>query len=324
MSERPADRWLSIGLSVATHLAIAGALIWGYWNYQHPAPKPQQLALEATVVDASSLPPGTLPTSSPASPPQVTAPEPLPEPEPPVPQPPAAQAEQLKAQAAQREQQEQQREAQRAKQAEARARAQSQAEAKPPSRAQAKLAAQAQLKADAKATAAEKAKAEQAQKDKPAREQAAAGAKAAADRKTHEEADRRAREEAERQAREQAEADRQKAQRESDLRARLAAEEHLQAAQASGLLAQYQAQIRARIERAWIRPATAKPGLSCEVRITQVPGGEVVGVKVGTCNGDDSVRQSIETAAYRASPLPLPADPALFDRNLVVTFKPQD
>ena len=148
--------------------------------------------------------------------------------------------------------------------------------------------------------------------------------KAAADRKTHEEADRRAREEAERQAREQAEADRQKAQRESDLRARLAAEEHLQAAQASGLLAQYQAQIRARIERAWIRPATAKPGLSCEVRITQVPGGEVVGVKVGTCNGDDSVRQSIETAAYRASPLPLPADPALFDRNLVVTFKPQD
>jgi len=89
-------------------------------------------------------------------------------------------------------------------------------------------------------------------------------------------------------------------------------------------MAQYQEQIRARIERAWIRPASARTGLRCEVRITQVPGGEVVGVKVGTCNGDDSVRQSIEAAAYRASPLPLPADPALFDRNLVVTFRPQD
>ena len=96
------------------------------------------------------------------------------------------------------------------------------------------------------------------------------------------------------------------------------------AAQNSAAMARYQEQIRARIERAWIRPPSARPGLRCEVRITQVPGGEVVGVKIGSCNGDESVQQSIEAAAYRASPLPLPPDPALFDRNLVVTFRPQD
>jgi hypothetical protein len=35
------------------------------------------------------------------------------------------------------------------------------------------------------------------------------------------------------------------------------------------------------------------------------------------------VRQSIEDAVYRASPLPQPSDPALFERNLVVTFRPE-
>ncbi|MFM1887052.1 MAG: hypothetical protein RL026_2209 [Pseudomonadota bacterium] len=112
-------------------------------------------------------------------------------------------------------------------------------------------------------------------------------------------------------------------QQEAELRDRLAAEERLRAAQANGLLAQYQARIRDRIERAWIRPASARAGLSCELRIRQIPGGEVVGVSLGACNGDEAVRQSIEAAAYRASPLPLPADPALFERNLVVTFRPE-
>jgi colicin import membrane protein len=89
-------------------------------------------------------------------------------------------------------------------------------------------------------------------------------------------------------------------------------------------LAQYQAMIAARIERAWIRPPSAHAGISCQVRITQVPGGVVTAVQVGSCNGDEAVRQSIGDAAYRASPLPAPSDPALFDRDVVVTFTPHD
>jgi colicin import membrane protein len=34
------------------------------------------------------------------------------------------------------------------------------------------------------------------------------------------------------------------------------------------------------------------------------------------------VRESIAAAVYRASPLPPPPDPSLFDRNLTITFKP--
>jgi colicin import membrane protein len=102
------------------------------------------------------------------------------------------------------------------------------------------------------------------------------------------------------------------------------AEEHLDAARSNGALAQYQAMIAARIERAWIRPPSAHPGINCQVHITQVPGGVVTGVQVGNCNGDEAVRQSISDAAYRASPLPAPPDPALFDRDVIVTFAPHD
>ena len=82
--------------------------------------------------------------------------------------------------------------------------------------------------------------------------------------------------------------------------------------------------IQARIQRNWIRPAGAQHGVNCEVRVTQVPGGEVTGVQITRCNGDAALRESIEAAVYRASPLPVPTNADLFDRNLVLTFHPDD
>ena len=174
--------------------------------------------------------------------------------------------------------------------------------------AKAEAERQAQAEADAKAAAAAKAKAEA---DAKAKAQAAAAAKADADRKAQ-------------QLAQQQKAEQEREQRESDLRAQLKAEEHLDQARTNGALAQYQAMIAARIERAWIRPPSAHAGINCQVRITQVPGGAVTAVQVGSCNGDDAVRQSISDAAYRASPLPAPPDPALFDRDVVVTFAPHE
>lgn len=115
-----------------------------------------------------------------------------------------------------------------------------------------------------------------------------------------------------------------KREREAELKRRLAEEERRDAAVGAGLLEQYIAQIQARVQRAWIRPPTARPGISCVVHVTQVPGGEVVGVRVGECNGDEYVRQSIEAAVLKASPLPKPPDPALFERNLRLEFKPDE
>jgi colicin import membrane protein len=108
--------------------------------------------------------------------------------------------------------------------------------------------------------------------------------------------------------------------RENDLKRSLAAEEH--ADRAGPALANWQAQITAKISRAWLRPPTARPGIECVLNVTQVPGGEVTQVSIGACNGDQAVRESIEAAVYRASPLPPPPDPALFERNLKINFKP--
>ena len=91
----------------------------------------------------------------------------------------------------------------------------------------------------------------------------------------------------------------------------------------SGELARYRFAIQQRIQQAWIRPASAMPGLKCVVEVRQVPGGQVVGVTIASCNGDDAVKRSIEAAVYKASPLPEPENPALFDRNLRITFEPE-
>jgi colicin import membrane protein len=124
-----------------------------------------------------------------------------------------------------------------------------------------------------------------------------------------------------RQAEEKRKAEAQR-QAEADLKRSLAAEQRVNSAASMSALASWRSQITAKITRAWLRPPTARAGLECNLYVTQVPGGEVTQVRVGECNGDQAVRESIEAAVYRASPLPPPPDPALFDRDLKITFKP--
>ncbi len=158
-------------------------------------------------------------------------------------------------------------------------------------------------------------KAEQAAKEKAERE-----------KKEREQAERekavREKAEQERRQRELAQAELARAQRESELNAKLAEEERVAAVRASGQMQQYRVQLMAQIERAWKRPPSAAPGVQCDVRVTQVPGGVVTRVQVTRCNGDESVRQSVENAVFGASPLPQPADPALFERTFTITFRP--
>jgi len=115
-----------------------------------------------------------------------------------------------------------------------------------------------------------------------------------------------------------------KAEREAELHRQLAEEEHVSAVEASPARAQYIARLASRIQNAWIKPPSARAGLDCVVNITQIPGGEVTSAHVSQCNGDAAARQSIENAVYRASPLPAPPDPALFERNLVIHFHPEE
>lgn len=95
----------------------------------------------------------------------------------------------------------------------------------------------------------------------------------------------------------------------------------LQAMQADAKAA-YAFAIRQRIMTRWVQPPTATSGIECIVNIKQLPGGEVVSVNIGRCNGDAAVQRSIEAAVRKASPLPSPADPSVFQRDIQLEFRP--
>ena len=182
-------------------------------------------------------------------------------------------------------------------------------------KAEAKKNTEAKKKAEQKRLAEQKQKAEEA---RIAEQKRKAEAARVAEQKRKEEAARVAeqkRQEAERQ---------RKAEIQRQLQSEIAAEDDRLAAISSGKLQQYKAAIIARVTRNWVEPASAKPGIECEVLVKQIPGGDIVNVRVGRCNGDAAVIRSIEAAVYRASPLPPPPDPSLFERNLRFTFKPEE
>lgn len=154
-------------------------------------------------------------------------------------------------------------------------------------------------------------------------------AEADAKRKAAEDAERQKAEaaEARRKAEEKAAADREakvRAERESDLQRQLAAEEEASAMARSGVIDEYRALLVQTIERNWIRPPSARAGLQCTLNVTQAPGGTVVDVKLGACNGDQAVRESITNAVYKASPLPAPRDSRAFERRLEIVFQPTE
>ncbi len=120
-----------------------------------------------------------------------------------------------------------------------------------------------------------------------------------------------------------AEAERKQAQTKADLARQMAAEEELMAAADAGELDQYREVIRQKVQRNWSQPATARPGDNCDVKVQQIPGGEVVSAVAVNCTGDAAFARSVEAAVLRSSPLPLPSNPALFDRNLLFNFKPE-
>ena len=77
------------------------------------------------------------------------------------------------------------------------------------------------------------------------------------------------------------------------------------------------------IRRNYVEPASAPIDLECIVDVRQLSGGVVANVSIGRCNGDAAVQRAIEAAVYKASPLPAPDNPRIFERDLRITFKPE-
>jgi colicin import membrane protein len=273
------------------HALIFAAMLFAL-DFTRPSRSAVPLAINASLVSEADM------TTPPRveQPPQV---EPEPEPEPPQPDPAEQQrieAERLKRQQDLKQEQERIREQQ--------------------------VVEQRRLEQEAE----ERRKREEAERQKQQRE--------AEERRKREEAElERQRLEAEKKRQEDIERQRlenerrrqeaEEAERQRQFEAELADEQRRLDAMSAGELDSYIFAIQRRIQQAWVPPASAIPGLKCVVQVRQVPGGQVVGVTITSCNGDAAVQRSIEAAVYRASPLPEPDNPTLFDRNLRIVFEPE-
>jgi colicin import membrane protein len=157
-------------------------------------------------------------------------------------------------------------------------------------------------------------------------------------RKEREEAQRKkdeeARKERERQDRERKREEDIKRQREENerLRRELEADQRVQeiedeerrlAANDSPAMAAYVFAISNKIKRNWSLPASARDDLVCVVNVRQIAGGEIVGVNIISCNGDEAVKRSVEAAIHRSSPLPEPSSPDLFRPLLELNLRPE-
>ena len=88
----------------------------------------------------------------------------------------------------------------------------------------------------------------------------------------------------------------------------------------SGLLDQYRALIRQRIESNWVKPADSREDLVWVVLLDILPGNEVNAITFEQFNGTEADRRSIETAIRRSSPLPAPPMPELFEPRLRLRY----
>lgn len=182
------------------------------------------------------------------------------------------------------------------------------AEAARKAEAERKAAEQARLQAEAeRKAAAEAARKAEAQRKAEAARKAEAERRAEQARKAEEAAKA---EQARRAA--QAEAARKAAEAEAARRqaAAAAAAQGTAQSEIDGYIAAIQRHVGAR----WIKPQGWPPGATCEVAVKLIPGGEVMQAEVLSCT-DPAYAQSVEAAVLRASPLPVPEDTALFNRN---------
>lgn len=94
----------------------------------------------------------------------------------------------------------------------------------------------------------------------------------------------------------------------------------------AGELDKYKSLILNAIGQQWLIPEGSNKELSATLVIRLAPGGMVLNVQVEKSSGDPALDHSAVTAVYKASPLPVPNDPSLFNnfRELSLTVRPEN
>ncbi len=91
------------------------------------------------------------------------------------------------------------------------------------------------------------------------------------------------------------------------------------------MVGRYTNQIKARIERAWLRPRSTigSSNFDCTVQIVQDSQGNVTQMTLQQCNGSADWQASLVRAIQSASPLPAPPEPSAFASAVSMQFSSQ-
>jgi colicin import membrane protein len=87
-------------------------------------------------------------------------------------------------------------------------------------------------------------------------------------------------------------------------------------------LADYAAKIRGKVKGNIVLPPAIQGNPEAIFAVNQLPSGEVLDVKLKHSSGNPALDDAIERAIRKSSPLPKPDDPALFQRELTIKYKP--
>ena len=97
-----------------------------------------------------------------------------------------------------------------------------------------------------------------------------------------------------------------------------------QAAAVGRVVDEYTAKIQNKIRRNIVMPPSVADDARAEFLVTLLPGGTVLKVELKKSSGNAIYDDNVERAIWKASPLPLPADVAMFNkfRELKLGFRP--
>lgn len=76
------------------------------------------------------------------------------------------------------------------------------------------------------------------------------------------------------------------------------------------------------ISRNWVKPLSAPDEFKCRINVQLLPDGTVTSARILTSCGNAALDKSVQDAVFRASPLPKPADPSVFQRDLNINYEP--
>jgi colicin import membrane protein len=97
-----------------------------------------------------------------------------------------------------------------------------------------------------------------------------------------------------------------------------------QAAARTKALNEYIVRIQAKVKSNWILPPDLQGNPEAIFHVVQLPTGEVLSTRLVKSSGNAAYDAAVERAILKSSPLPLPASRELFERELKLTFRPQD